>query len=266
MHTLPVFDIHGKEKGRLTLPRTFSEKVRPDLIKRAVLAEMSELRQPYGTDPLAGQRTSAHYHGRRRDRFSMMNRELARLPRIHGQGYLNFTARLVPHAVKGRRAHPPRAEKIWKLKINRKEKIKALISALAATADKELVSKRGHKIGGARHVPLVIDDEFQKLKKTKDVIKVLEKFGLLEELDRCKERTLRPGKGKMRGRRYKNKRGPLVIIDKDDGVAKALKNIPGIDVALPNELTVSLLAPGTHPGRFTIFTKSAIKKLGEWYG
>ncbi|MEE9323174.1 MAG: 50S ribosomal protein L4 [Candidatus Aenigmarchaeota archaeon] len=261
MHSLPVFDLNGKEKGRISLPRAFSEKVRNDLIQRAVLSEVSKLRQAYGSDPLAGQRSSAHYHGRRSRRDTQMNREISRMKRIHGQGFLNLTARVVPQAVKGRRAHPPKSGKKWALKINKKERIKALKSALSATLDRNLVSGRGHRVSKAKHVPLVLEDGFQKISKTIEAVKILKKFGLEEELERCGEKKVRSGKGKMRGRKYRTKRGPLVVIEKDEGVRKALENIPGIDISLAKELDVGLLAPGTHPGRFTVFTKSAIKEL-----
>lgn len=261
MHTIPVYDLEGKESGRITLPLSFSEKVRIDLIQKAVLAEQSKLRQPYGSDPLAGHRTSAHYHGMRHSRYSQMNRELARHKRIHNQGYLNLTARFNPHTVKGRRAHPPKVEKVWKLKINKKERLKALKSALAATLDKNLVLKRGHEIEELKHVPLVLEDDFQKINKTSEALKIFEKFGLMKEIERCKEKKVRSGKGKMRGRRYNKKKGPLVVIAKDEGIIKAIENIPGVDVVLAKDLTVSLLAPGTHPGRLAIFTKTAIKEL-----
>jgi len=37
------------------------------------------------------------------------------MSRIHGKGagYMAWRARVVPQAVKGRRAHPPKSEKIW---------------------------------------------------------------------------------------------------------------------------------------------------------
>jgi large subunit ribosomal protein L4e len=263
MHSLPVFDLTGKEKERITLPRAFSEKVRKDLIQKAVVVEASKTRQPYGSDPLAGHRTSAHYHGMRHSRYSQMNREMARMKRIHSQGYLNMTARFNPRTVKGRRAHPPKVEKIWALKINKKERRKALMSALAATLEKHLVAQRGHMIANVKHVPLVFEDDFQKVAKTSEVMKILEHMGLKEELARCAKRKIRAGRGKMRGRRYRLKKGPIVIIGKDEGVRKALENIPGIDVSLVKELDVSSLAPGTHPGRLAIFTKSAIIEMEE---
>jgi large subunit ribosomal protein L4e len=261
MNSLPVFGLNGKERGRISLPKAFSESVRKDLIQRAVLAEASKFRQAYGSDPLAGQRSSAHYHGRRGRRDSQMNREMSRMKRIHGHGFLNMTARVVPQAVKGRKAHPPKPEKKWELKINKKERRKALSSALSATLDREMVLERGHKISGVKHVPLVLEDDFQKIVKTSEAVEVLKKFGLEEELERCGRKKVRPGKGRTRGRKYRTKRGPLVVIGKDEGVVKALGNVQGVDVSLAKELDVGSLAPGTHPGRLAVFTKSAIKEF-----
>lgn len=258
-----VYGLNGKEKGRLSLPKAFSETVRKDLIKRAVLSEISKLRQAYGSDPLAGHRSSAHYHGRRSRRDTQMNREMSRMKRIHGQGFLNMTARVVPQAVKGRKAHPPKSEKNWTLKINRKERMKALDSALAASKDREMVSERGHKINEIKHLPLVLEDELQKLKKTKDVLDVLVKLGLKEEIERCESKKVRAGRGKTRGRKYRNRKGPLIIVERDEGIVKAGENIPGVDVVERGKLEVGVLAPGTHPGRLAIFTKSAIKEMGS---
>ena len=49
-----LYDLDGKEAGEIELPAVFSTPFRPDVIKRAVLAQQSAGRQPYGTDPLAG--------------------------------------------------------------------------------------------------------------------------------------------------------------------------------------------------------------------
>jgi large subunit ribosomal protein L4e len=65
----------------------------------------------------------------------------------------------------------------------------------------------------------------------------------------------------MRSRRYKQKKGPLIVVGKDEGIVKAARNIAGLDVALPKQLTVSMLAPGTHPGRLVVWTKSAIENF-----
>ncbi len=258
---IPVYSLKGEVKKNVDIARVFSETVREDLIRRAVSAEQAAKRQPYGVDPLAGKRTSAHYHGRRGIRHSMMNREMARMKRIHHPGFLYMTARFVPQAVKGRKAHPPKAEKIWKKKINKKERLKALFSALSATIKKDLVLSRGHKIKSIKHLPLVLEDKFQEIKRVKKVREVLEKFGFSEELERIKEKKVRAGKGKNRGRKHKKKRGPLIIISEDKGIFRAARNIPGIEVTEVENLTVEKLAPGSKPGRLCIWTESALTKL-----
>ncbi len=263
---IPVYSLKGEVKRTINLSSAFSEKVRPDLIKRVVVAEESFLRQPYGTDPIAGMRSSAHYHGRRGRRNSMMNREMSRMARIHGSGYLHMRARVVPQAIKGRKAHPPKAEKVFEVKVNKKEKLKAILSAVAATADRDMVSSRGHRIEGLKHLPLVIDDSFQSLKKTSEVEKVMESLGLSDEISRAKEKKVRAGKGKNRGRKYKTKTGPLIIVADDKGISQGARNIPGVDVVDVKNLAVRMLAPGTHPGRLCIWTESAINRIEEMGG
>lgn len=257
-----VFDLNGNVKEKIELPEVFEESFRPDLIKRAVISLQSARRQPYGSDPDAGLRSSAHYHGRRRKRFTMMMRDMARHPRIHGgPPHMLFRARKVPEAVKGRRAHPPKVEKVWEQKINKKEERLALKSAIAATAKKEIVETRGHKTEKIKEFPLIVVDDIQSMKKTKDVENLLNKLGLTEELDRSREKKVRAGKGKLRSRKYKKKRGPLIIISEDKGLLKAGKNIPGVDVRDLKEVSVEDLAPGTHAGRLTVYSKSAIQAL-----
>jgi large subunit ribosomal protein L4e len=85
-------------------------------------------------------------------------------------------------------------------------------------------------------------------------------------MERAKIKKVRSGKGKNRGRRYKRKKSVLFVFASNKGLLNAAKNIAGADVCLVNNLNAELLAPGTQPGRLTIFTESAIKKLGEIYG
>lgn len=260
---IPVYSLTGTEKGKVTLAKAFLEPVRADLIKRAVLAEQSLRRQPYGSDPLAGFRTSAHYHGRRRYRYSMMNREMARMKRIHGGGSLSYRARVVPQAVKGRKAHPPKVEKVWKKKINRKEWLKAFYSAISATAKKDMVSERNHDIKGIKNIPLVVEDRLQEMKRTSEIKNALKKLGLSKELERAAQAKTRAGRGKTRGRRTKVRKGPLIIVSEDKGIGKAGKNLSGVEVVKLGELSVDMLAPGTQPGRLCIWTKSAVEMLAK---
>jgi large subunit ribosomal protein L4e len=257
---VPVYSLKGEVKRNADFVRVFSEPVRTDLINRAVVAEQSGNRQPYGTDPLAGKRTSAHYHGRRKVRHSMMNREMARMARIHGSGYMHMTARFVPQAVKGRKAHPPKAEKVWKKHMNKKEHIKALASAVSATASKDYVFSRA-SAEGVKHIPLVIENEIENVSKIKEINGMLESLGLEKAIELAKEKKVRSGRGTTRGRRYKRKKGILIVVSQLNGIEKAAGNIPGVDVVMIADLRVEHLAPGGVPGRMTLWTEGALEQF-----
>jgi large subunit ribosomal protein L4e len=257
-----VLNLNGEPVEKIELPKVFNEVFRPDVIRRAVIALQSQRRQPYGPDKLAGLRTSAHYHGSRRKRFTMMMRDMARMPRIHGGApHMSWRVRKVPQAVKGRMAHPPKVEKIWTQKINKKEKKLALRSAIAATANKNIIEQRGHKIDKIKTLPLIIKDDIESIKKTKDIEKLFLSLGLDDELKRLEIKKVRAGRGKMRGRKYKEKIGPLIIVENDKGIKKACKNLIGVDVLNMKNISVEHLAPGSMPGRLTIWSKSSIEKL-----
>ncbi len=258
-----VIGLDGKETKSIDLPAVFDSEYRPDLIKRAFTAKQSRGLQPHGADVTAGLRTSATYVGRRGAFRSGINRGMARLPRVKtGGGGLGAVKR-VPHAVGGRRAHPPKVEKILKKAINKKEQKLAMQSAIGATTQLELVNERGHKIEG--EVPIVVDDKFEALKKTSEVIVVLQKLGLTPDLERAKEKKVRAGKSKKRGKKYKRKKSALIVVT-DDASLKACRNIPGVDAVKANKLNIDLLAPGAHAGRLTVWTEGAIKQVGEAYG
>ena len=54
-----IQDSTNNKVGEVNLPTQFNEEVRPDLIKRAVLAVQSHGRQPYAPTATAGKRSSA---------------------------------------------------------------------------------------------------------------------------------------------------------------------------------------------------------------
>jgi len=257
-----IVDKEGKHLGTVELPEQFSEDYRPDLISRAVLAIESNQRQPYGANPRAGKRAAAKLSRRRRDYKSGYGHGISRVPRkiLSARGErMNWVGAFAPGTVKGRKAHPPKAEKNWKKKINKQENRKAIRSALRAVVERDIVAVRGHKL--PKEYPLVLDDTMENIAKTKEIQTSLENIGLREELMRVAERHVRAGKGKMRGRKYKRKTGPLVIVSKQCPLQHAAQNIEGVDVVLVTQLNAKWLAPGAHPGRLALFTKGAIDKL-----
>ncbi|MEA2036763.1 MAG: 50S ribosomal protein L4 [Nanoarchaeota archaeon] len=262
MVELNVLDLESNEKGKVKLPKQFEEGIRPDLIKRVVLAINSHNRQDYGASPLAGKRASAVISKRRqsyrgsyglgisRSRRKIMSRRGTRM---------NWVGAFSPETVGGRRAHPPKADKIWWQKVNKRERKKAIRSAIAATVDKGLVEERGHKL--PNNYPFIIDESIEKMDKTKKVKDVLIKLGLDKELKRAEIKKVRAGKGKVRGRKYKKKKGPLLVVSKDCKLIKSATNIPGVDVCEVSNINTELLAPGAVPGRLTIWSKGAIDLL-----
>lgn len=256
---IKVYSIEGKAKRKIELPGVFEEEVRPDLIKKAVIASQTARYQPQGVDWYAGKRTSAYSWG--------PGHGVARVPRVKGSRYpAGGRGAIVPQAVGGRSAHPPKVERKIRKRINRREKRKALRSAIAATAVKELVLKRGHRAEKVKSLPLIVEDKLEALKTARDSRKALEKLGVWEDVLRAKEKKVRAGKGKMRGRRYKAKKSALIVVAEDKGIARAARNLPGVDVVTARELSVEDLAPGTHYGRLTVYTKAAIDKIAARLG
>merc|ERR1712038_1203022 len=130
-----------------------------------------------------------------------------------------------------------------------------------------LVMAKGHVINGISEVPLVVSDKVQSFQKTKEAVEFLRRNKAWADVAKVyASRRMRAGKGKLRNRRHVQKRGPLVIYDKDQGITKAFRNIPGIDTIQVDNLNLLKLAPGGHVGRFCIWTESAFKKLDGLYG
>jgi len=245
-----IYAINGDRKTQIDLPIHFSEPVREDLIKRAVLALQSRKRQRYGADPKAGTRQGAATPKRRKKYKTTYGRGLSRIKRKymwHRGGQFGWVGAFVANAVSGRKAFPPKAEKIFAEKINNKERRKAIRSAIAATAEKGII----------------VEDSIEALKKTKDVKKTLVKLKLKEDLMRTEKKKVRAGRGKTRGRKYRRKVGPLIVVGKDCELVIAGRNIAGIDICNIHSLNAENLAPGCLPGRRTIWTEGAIKKLKE---
>ena len=254
--TAKTFNLNGKQTGKTELPPVFSTPIRPDVIKRAVLAIQSSRRQPQGRDPMAGKRTTAESRG--------TGLGLARVPRVKGP---RGNAAFAPGVVGGRQAHPPVSAKRILKRIPKKEKQLALKSAIAATAQKDLIVLRGHSLEGVLEIPLITTDDLEELRKTKEVEEALIGLGLLSDIYRVQEsRKIRAGKGKRRGRRIKQAVGPLIVVGENKGIVEAARNILGVEAVTARNLNTEMLAPGTHPGRLTVWTTSALAKLAEFYG
>jgi len=243
-----VRDLNGEDAGTVDLPEVFETAYRPDLIKRAVLAAQANRKQAYGADPYAGLRTPAESFG--------SGRGMAHVPRENGQG-----AR-VPQTVGGRKAHPPKAEKDQGKGINDKERKLAIRSAIAATTDAERVADRGHAFDSDLDLPLVVDDAFEDLVKTREVVDLLESLGVHADVERADEgRTVKAGQGKARGRKYREPSSILFVTSEEP--SKAARNLAGADVTTAAEVNAEELAPGTDAGRLTLWTESAVAEVAD---
>jgi len=168
---------------------------------------------------------------------------------------------------KGRMFAPTKIWRKWHRKINVNQRRYAVVSALAASALPALVMARGHRVAGVPQMPLVVSDEFEGLIKTKTAVESLTAIGAYADVEKAKASTkIRTGQGKMRNRRHVQRRGPLVVYANDNGLTRALRNLPGVDVAHVSRLNLLQLAPGGHLGRFVIFTASAFAQLDAVYG
>lgn len=251
---LKVFDIYGKEISTIKTPQFFLVPIRVDLIRRAFLSAFTARLQPKGRDPMAGKRTSAESLG--------VGLGLARIPRQKG----GIRGRFVVSTVGGRRAFPPTPEKKIHEKINKKEKRLAIVSALAATAIKDYVKQRGHRIENVAQIPIIVVDEFSKIDTAKKLKESLIKLGLWDDVVRAQEGTkIKAGKGKMRGRKYRTPTSLLIVTHEKKPIIKAARNMPGVDVATPDTLSILHLAPGGVPGRLTLYTIKSLELLSKKY-
>ena len=247
-----IYDLNGEVKNKIDLPEIFNHPIRLDIIKKAFDVLRANKRQPYGADPLAGKRHATASAGK--------GLGVSRVPRLTQVG--SRRAALAPGTVGGRRAHPPKAEKNWKEKINKKEKQIAIKSALSALTNKEIVKQRGHEFNEKITLPIVVEDRFKDIKKTKELVEVLKKLRVYEDIERAERgKHIRAGKGKRRGRKYKIPKSILIVSSRGD-IHKSAANLPGLDIITPNQINIEYLAPGGNPGRLTIFTEEALKQIG----
>lgn len=244
------------------LPTQFQERIRPDIVKRAVLSIQTKKRQSEGNDPEAGLKHVTRWKKRNNAYRSQKGRGTARTPRkiMQGRGMqLYGEGAEAPNTRGGRRSHPPKTQTDHTEEINNKERRKAIRSAITATTDKELVQQH-HRYEG--DLPL-ISENLENIQKTKELQEHLEELGLEEELQRAKQKTVRSGKGKNRGRKYKRRVGPLLVTAEKTETHKAAANIPGVEITTVEQLNAEKLAPSTEPGRLTVWTQKSLEKLEE---
>jgi len=234
--------------------------IRLDVVQQVHKSIAKNKRQPYAVSEKAGHQTSAESWG--------TGRAVARIPRVGGSGtHRSGQAAFGNMCRGGRMFAPTKTWRKWHVKVNQNQRRYAVVSALAASALPSLVLARGHRIEQVEEVPLVVSADTEKISKTKEAVALLKTLGAHADVVKVSNtRKLRAGKGKMRNRRYRQRRGPLVVYGEDQGISKAFRNLPGVEVANVHRLNLLQLAPGGHLGRFIIWTEGAFKLLDEIYG
>ncbi len=247
-----LYNLEGEVAGTVDLPEVFRSPVRADLIRRAVNAARANRRQPYGPSPMAGMRHAVSTWGK--------GRGVARVQRITG----GRRGAQSPGTVGGRRAFPPNPAKDWGKKLNKKEGRLARASALAALRDPQIVAARGHRFREDLSLPIVVEDEVEELEQTREAVEFLQAMGVYDDVERARQgRKVRAGRGKMRGRRFKQPVGPLLVLTDPAKGGRSFANLPGVEVVGPAMLNPEVLAPGGDPGRLTIFSEGALSALRE---
>jgi len=257
MSTRPTVSVfshknHNQVLSEVRMPHVFLAPVRNDLVSFVHDQLSKNTRQAHGVDKKAGMKHSAESWG--------TGRAVARIPRVSGSGtHRSGQGAFGNMCRKGRMAHPLQTWRRWHRKVNLNQRRHALASAVAATACAPLVMARGHRVMYVNQLPLILDDTVGQVAKTRDAIAMLKGLGVWDDVKRVMaNKALRAGRGKIRGRRHKQRRGPLFVVDEGcESLRRAIKNIPGCDICNVNRLNIRQLAPGGHLGRFCIWTQSA---------
>jgi len=250
----------GSVGGTEAMPSVFLTPIRPDLVLRVHTGLAKNKRQAYAVSRMAGMQTAAESWG--------TGRAVSRIPRVPGGGTHRSGQGAFGNMCRGGRMFAP--TKIWRkwhAKVGLKQRRHALASALAASALPALVTGHGHKIDQVPEVPLVVDNSIEELQKTAKAVTALKTFGAFDDVEKVKgSKKIRTGRGKIRNRRYVQRKGPLIVYGEDKGLVRAFRNLPGVELCNVDRLNLLQIAPGGHLGRFVIWTEDAFKKLDQLYG
>jgi large subunit ribosomal protein L4e len=257
---ISVFNEQGEVSGQVTLPAVFKAPIRPDVVHFVHSNMAKNSRQPYAVHKHAGHQTSAESWG--------TGRAVSRIPRVRGGGtHRSGQAAFGNMCRGGRMFAPTKTWRKWHHRINQKQRRFAICSALAASSIPSLLMARGHKIEQVPEVPVVCTNAIESLTKTKAAVALLKQLNAYDDVEKCQNsKQIRAGKGKMRNRRYVMRRGPLVIYNEDHGIKQAFRNLPGVELISVDRLNLLKLSPGSHLGRFCIWSEGAFQKLDAIYG
>ncbi|GJQ82479.1 structural constituent of ribosome [Trypoxylus dichotomus] len=224
----------------IALPAVFKAPIRPDIVNFVHQQISFNHRQAYCVSDKAGHQTSAESWG--------TGRAVARIPRVRGGGTHRSGQGAFGNMCRGGRMFAPtKPWRRWHRRVNINQRRYALASAVAATGVPALVMSKGHVIDQIPELPLVVSDKIQELAKTKQAVIFLRRIKAWADIEKV----------------YKSQR---FRAGKDQGLRRAFRNIPGIDLINVDKLNLLKLAPGGHVGRFVIWTESAFQRLDKLFG
>jgi large subunit ribosomal protein L4e len=247
-------------KTNMQLPSVFTTPLRPDLVRYIHTNMDKNHRQAYANKSESGYGYAAASWG--------TGRAVSRIPRISGSGTHIGSAGAFGNMCRGGGMFAPtKTWRRWHRKVNVTQKRHAAATAIAASALPALVMARGHRVEEVAELPLVVSEGAEGISKTKKAVEFLKKLGLESELEKVlASKKIRAGQGKMRNRRYTMRRGPLVIYKEDNGISRAFRAIPGVELCCVSRMNLLKLAPGGTFGRLIVWTAPAFKELQALFG
>ena len=255
---VPTLSTSGDKDGEIELPVIFSTPFRRDLIHKAFTNLNSHKFQPQGRHPTAGMDVVARSNdpptGQHRARIAKMR---------GGGGGRQGQAGGVASVRGGRQAHPPTADKTIYKRLNKKENRLALCSAIAATASKDMIKSRGHRVDKIEEFPMVVSDDIESVSRAAEMEKILKSLKLIDDVKRLEARKPRTGKSALRGRSKKIGKSVLFVTKDPGRISKACGGFPGVEAKPVRELSVLDLAPGSDPIRLTVYSKTAIEEIAK---
>lgn len=258
MSKAQVYDVKGKKKGEIELPKLFEMRIREDIV--AKYFEADKIKQPYASDPMGGKKASASgtISHKRHDWKGHYGRGISRIPRKtmwrRGTQFFWIGAE-ISSTRGGRRAHPPKGIGRER-KINKKEMKIAMNSGFAASGNVDYLLKRYARLDKADiKLPVVVSGIENA--KTKDLVVMFKEiFGkVFESGVVMQEKKVRAGIGKRRGRKYKSNAGLLLVTGSDEKV-----KMKGVDVKQVGNVRIADLYP---LGRLTVYTEKAMEELAK---
>ncbi|PIU76004.1 50S ribosomal protein L4 [Candidatus Pacearchaeota archaeon CG06_land_8_20_14_3_00_35_12] len=244
-----ILDISGNRKKEVELPSCFEETVREDLIAKSYRVSSLAQRTPNGNWRLSGMEASAHgklshMRGRWKTQYG---HGISRVPRkimSRSGDRFNWVGAFASGTKGGREAHPPKSGKVLSKIISKKERAKALRTAIAALASFEWIKKKYSTLNKKEMLekfkimsfPIILESKINEIKKTKELVIVLKK--ILNDF-------------------YESDKKILIITNNKSN----LKKMNAVEVTTPKEMNILQIANGGVPGRIAIFTEDAIEEM-----